>query len=142
MDELDDAWHYPGDYAGFAIKMAQEFGAGHEDDLRRTIADSCVLAGMLSVILLALGQIFVQPLMVLLRTPSDIMGGALLYLRVIFMGIPVVMLYNMLACILRSMGDAKTPLIAMGVASAVNISLDLLFVLVFDLGIAGLLQPP
>ena len=64
--------------------MAQEFGAGHEDDLRRTIADSCVLAGMLSVILLALGQIFVQPLMVLLRTPSDIMGGALLYLRVIF----------------------------------------------------------
>lgn len=82
---------------GFAIKMAQEFGAGHEDDLRRTIADSCVLAGMLSVILLALGQIFVQPLMVLLRTPSDIMGGALLYLRVIFMGIPVVMLYNMLA---------------------------------------------
>ncbi len=122
---------------GFAIKMAQEFGAGHENDLRRTIADSCVLAGMLSVILLALGQIFVQPLMVLLRTPSDIMGGALLYLRVIFMGIPVVMLYNMLACILRSMGDAKTPLIAMGVASAVNISLDLLFVLVFDLGIAG-----
>lgn len=122
---------------GFAIKMAQEFGAGHEDDLRRTIADSCVLAGMLSVILLALGQIFVQPLMVLLRTPSDIMGGALLYLRVIFMGIPVVMLYNMLACILRSMGDARTPLIAMGVASAVNIVLDLIFVLWFGLGIAG-----
>lgn len=122
---------------GFAIKMAQEFGAGHEDDLRRTIADSCVLAGMLSVILLALGQIFVQPLMVLLRTPSDIMGGALLYLRVIFMGIPVVMLYNMLACILRSMGDARTPLIAMGVASAVNIVLDLMFVLWFGLGIAG-----
>ncbi|MDE7327251.1 MAG: MATE family efflux transporter [Lachnospiraceae bacterium] len=122
---------------GFAIKMAQEFGAGHEEDLKRTIADSTLLAGVLSVILLAAGQIFVHPLMALLGTPNDIMGGALLYLRVIFLGIPVVMLYNMLACILRSMGDARTPLYAMGVASAVNIVLDLIFVLVLGFGIAA-----
>ncbi len=122
---------------GFAIRMAQEFGAGHKEELRKTIADSAVLAAVLSVLLLAMGQAAAHPLLVLLKTPDDIMGGALLYLRVIFIGVPVVMLYNMLACILRSMGDARTPLIAMVVASVVNIGLDVLFVMVFGWGIAG-----
>lgn len=122
---------------GFAIRMAQEFGANHKENLRHAIVDSAVLAALISLLLVAAGQIFVHPLLRLLKTPDDIMGGALLYLRVIFIGIPVVMLYNMLACILRSMGDARTPLIAMGVASVVNIVLDFLFVMGFGLGIAG-----
>ncbi len=122
---------------GFAIRMAQEFGAGHKKSLRHTIADSAVLAAVISVLLVAAGQGFVHPLLKLLKTPDNIMGGALLYLRVIFVGIPVVMLYNMLACILRSMGDARTPLIAMGVASAVNIVLDFLFVMGFGWGVVG-----
>lgn len=65
------------------------------------------------------------------------MGGALLYLRIMYMGIPIVMAYNLLACILRALGDGQTPLNAMIVASFVNIALDLLFVLVFHWGIAG-----
>lgn len=122
---------------GFAIRMAQEFGAGHKGQLRRTIADSAVLAAVLSLVLLIAGQGLARPILMLLKTPEEIMGGALLYLRVIFAGIPVVMLYNMLACILRSMGDARTPLVAMVVASAVNIALDVLFVMGFGWGIAG-----
>lgn len=122
---------------GFAIRMAQEFGAGQKKDLHRTIADSAVLAVVLSLLLLAAGQIFVRPLLLVLKTPEDILSGALLYLRICFIGVPIVMLYNMLACILRSMGDARTPLIAMAVASVVNIVLDFLFVKGFGLGIAG-----
>lgn len=122
---------------GFAIRMAQEFGAGHKEELRKTVADSAVLAVVLSVLLLAIGQAAAHPLLVLLKTPDEIMGGALLYLRVIFIGVPIVMLYNMLACILRSMGDARTPLVAMVVASAINIVLDVLFVMGFGWGIAG-----
>lgn len=122
---------------GFAIRMAQEFGAGHKGQLRRTIADSAVLAAVLSLVLLIAGQGLARPILVLLKTPGEIMGGALLYLRVVFVGVPVVMLYNMLACILRSMGDARTPLVAMVVASAVNIALDVLFVMGFGWGIAG-----
>ena len=86
---------------------------------------------------MALGQLFAEPVLRVLKTPDDIIGGSLLYLRIMFMGIPIVMLYNLLASILRSLGDGKTPLNAMVVASFTNIALDLLFVMVFHWGIAG-----
>ena len=122
---------------GFAILMAQAFGARQMDKLRLSIGASGILAATGAVILLALGQLLVVPVLTLLKTPGDIMPGSVLYLRVMFGGIPIVMAYNLFACILRSLGDGKTPLYAMVVASIVNIGLDLLFVLVFHWGIAG-----
>lgn len=122
---------------GFAIRMAQEFGAGKYDSLRKVIGNSGVLALISSLALVLIGQLAARPVLTLLQTPADIMGGALLYLRIMFLGLPVVMAYNLFASILRSLGDGQTPLQAMAVASVTNIVLDLLFVLVFHWGIAG-----
>ncbi len=122
---------------GFAILMAREFGAGHHDRLRKVIGSSGILSAAFAILLVAAGQLIAKPVLLLLQTPEAIMGGTLLYLRIMFLGIPIVMAYNLLACILRSLGDGQTPLYAMVVASLANIALDLLFVMVFNWGIAG-----
>ncbi len=122
---------------GFAILMAREFGAGEYGRLRDVIGNSAVLSALFSLLLVGLGQATARPVLLLLQTPQDILPGALLYLRIIYLGIPIVMAYNLLACVLRSLGDGKTPLQAMAVASLTNIVLDVLFVMVFQWGIAG-----
>ena len=122
---------------GFGIMMAQEFGAKRDDMLRRTIGNAACLSLIFMVVLTLIGQLLIMPVLNVLQTPGDIMGNASLYLRIMFAGIPIVMLYNLLACILRALGDGKTPLNAMIVASFTNIALDILFVLVLDFGIAG-----
>lgn len=122
---------------GFGIPMAQAFGAGDEEKLKQVVGASVLLAALSAVGLFLFDQFLAIPLLNLLKTPPEIMPLALLYLRIIYCGVPVVMAYNLLATILRSLGDSQTPLHAMIVACAVNIGLDLLFVLVFHWGIAG-----
>lgn len=122
---------------GFGILMAQHFGAGNMDSLRKSVGNSVGLAMLASVLLLVTGELFALPALRLLQTPQAILGDALLYLRVMYLGIPIVMTYNLSASILRSLGDGKTPLYAMIVAATINIALDLFFVLVLGLGIAG-----
>ncbi len=122
---------------GFSIKMAHDFGAEDYSGLRQTVANAAVLAAVSAMILLWAGQCLLRPLLGLLQTPDTIMVSALLYLRILFAGIPVVMAYNVLASVLRAFGDSKTPLYAMLLAAGINIALDLLFVLVFHWGIAG-----
>ena len=122
---------------GFGIKMAQEFGAGKYHLLRKVIAHSLILALISSILLMVIGQITAASILQLLQTPNEIFSDTILYIRVMFLGIPIVMLYNLLACILRSLGDSKTPLHAMIVASITNIILDILFVFGFQWGIAG-----
>ncbi len=137
-------WLYWGIFAsvqgfaqGFSIKMAQNFGAGKYDKLKGNIADSIILSIIISTIVFIIGQLIVVPVLNILQTPADIIGMTMLYLRTVFFGIPVTMAYNLAASILRSLGDSKTPLNAMIVASITNIILDLTFVVVFKLGIAG-----
>lgn len=122
---------------GFAIQMAQDFGAGQTKRLRQTVGNSAILAILSTLVLLVVGQAEAAPMLAFLHTPTEIMGNALLYLRIMFAGVPIVMSYNMLASVLRALGDGKTPLRAMIVASLTNIALDLLFVLGFQWGIAG-----
>lgn len=122
---------------GFGILMAREFGARQFAQLRRVVGSSAVLAGASALVFLVLGQWIARPILVLMRTPEEILNWSVLYLRIMFLGIPVVMAYNLLATILRSLGDGRTPLNAMIVAAVSNIGLDLLFVLGLGLGIAG-----
>ena len=122
---------------GFGILMAQEFGAGRYDNLRKSVGNSTVLALVSALALLITGQLLAHPVLSLLNTPPKILPDTLLYLRIMYLGVPIVMAYNLLASILRSLGDGKTPLHAMIVAAITNIALDLLFVLVFRFGIAG-----
>ncbi len=122
---------------GFAILMAREFGAENHKELRRVIGNSAVLALLWAFALTVAGQLSAKPILLLLKTPEAILGDTLLYLRILFSGLPIVMAYNLFACILRSMGDSRTPLYAMVAASLTNIVLDLLFVLILHFGIAG-----
>ena len=122
---------------GFGILMAQQFGANQYADLRKTIGCSAMLSLVSAVILVAAGQAVMIPALHLLKTPAEIMPDSALYLRIMFAGVPAVLFYNLLAAILRSLGDGKSPLYAMIVASITNIVLDLLFVPLFGWGIAG-----
>lgn len=122
---------------GFSILMSQEFGSGNYKRLRKVIFNSIILSTICSLLVLVSSQACAAPVLTLLHTPDDIMGDSLLYLRIIFLGMPIIMAYNLSASILRSLGDSKTPLHAMIVASITNIVLDLVFVLVFRWGIAG-----
>ena len=122
---------------GFGILMAREFGAKQFETLRSVVGSSVTLSALAALLLFLTGQVAAEPILRLLNTPPEIMAGSLLYLRILFLGIPVVMAYNLLATVLRSLGDGQTPLYAMIVAAVTNIVLDLLFVLVFRWGIAG-----
>ena len=122
---------------GFGILMAREFGAKQFESLRSVVGSSVTLSALSAMLFLILGQVAAEPVLYILNTPPEILGGSLLYLRIMFLGIPIVMAYNMLATILRSLGDGQTPLYAMIVAAISNIILDLLFVLVLHWGIAG-----
>ena len=122
---------------GFSIYMAQRFGAEDHEGLNRSIGATVSLAAVISVVLLVLSQATMKPVLQMMNTPEEVMAGALIYLRIMFAGIPIIMAYNVLASILRALGDSKTPLYAMVIASVINIVLDLLFVLVFRWGIAG-----
>ncbi len=122
---------------GFAILMAQYFGAKDHRQLSRSIGASATLCAIAALVMLIASQLLTTPVLRLLNTPDDIIGGSVLYLRIIFGGIPVVAAYNLLASILRALGDSKTPLYAVVVATVVNIALDLLFVMGLKWGIAG-----
>ena len=122
---------------GFGILMAREFGAKQFESLRSVVGGSVTLSALSAVLFLIVGLVLAEPLLHMLNTPAEIMPLSLLYLRIMFLGIPIVMAYNLLATVLRSLGDGQTPLYAMIVAALSNIVLDLLFVLVFHWGVAG-----
>ncbi|MBQ4045971.1 MAG: MATE family efflux transporter [Lachnospiraceae bacterium] len=130
-------WSVQGLTQGFSTRISRQFGAKDMKGFRRTIAMCVWLCLLIGGGLTLVSVLFSGPLLGLLRTPETIFNGAKLYLRMIYGGTLIVMGYNMAAAMLRAVGDGKTPLIAMFVAGGSNIILDLLFVMVFRLGIAG-----
>lgn len=122
---------------GFAILIAQHFGAGKQKELKKSITMSIVLCMITGALLTVISLSMARPMLTLLHTPDTIVDGAYAYLTTMCGGTLIVSAYNMISAILRSFGDGKTPLIGMGIAAAVNIGLDLLFVLVFGFGITG-----
>ncbi len=122
---------------GFCILAAQKFGAGKTEELKETVGASVTLSAVSALVIELVSQALVTPLLQLLDTPSDILPMAQVYLRILFAGIPIVMAYNLLASLLRALGDGRTPLHAMIVASVLNILLDILFVAGFHTGVGG-----
>lgn len=123
--------------AGFGVNMAIEFGAKQFDRLKRVVAMSIVLCIAISVVFTLLSLLTVRPLLIMMKTPDDILADSLIYIRIIFGGIFITVAYNICAALLRSLGDSKTPFMAIVVASFINIALDLLFVIGFKWGVAG-----
>ena len=122
---------------GFSILIAQQFGAKDYENMRRTVALSYVLSLIMAVVFTIAMQLCVSPVLNFLNTPEHIIGDSLSYLRVSFGGLIVVMVYNMLASVLRALGDSRTPLYFLILSSLINVGLDLLFIIPFQMGVAG-----
>ena len=122
---------------GFAVLPAQFFGAKDEKRLKKSVGQAILLCLFFTVLLTALSVIFTRPVLVLMKTPENIIGMAGVYIKTIFWGICATILYNMCSCVIRALGDSKTPLYFLILASFLNIGLDLLFIIVFKWGVFG-----
>ena len=122
---------------GFAIPIAQEFGAGNEKNLRKYVTNSVWLAVVFAIVMTITVVLLCRPILRLMRTPDNIIDGSYSYIVIIFLGIPVTYLYNMTSAIIRSLGDSKTPVIFLTMAALLNIVLDLICIIIFHWGVAG-----
>lgn len=122
---------------GFAIPVAQQFGAKRETELRKYVANAAWLCVIFAIIMTALTTILCRPILEIMRTPDDIINQAYSYIFIIFAGIPATMLYNMLAGIIRSLGDSKTPVAFLALSSIINIILDVVLIYYFKMGVVG-----
>ena len=123
--------------SGFAIPVAQKFGAGDYEGMRKNVANCVWLSIIFSVLMTVIVVILCDEILIWTDTPSDIFQAAYDYILIIFIGIPTVYLYNMLSGILRSMGNSKVPLIFLLLSSMLNIILDLVCIITFQMGVAG-----
>ena len=122
---------------GISITLAHSFGRGDEGMLRRGFGNAIVLSAAFALFLLVTGEVLAREMLMLLGTPEELIPQALIYLKISYAGIPVITAYNLLASTLRALGDSRTPLYSMIIASVINIGLDLLFVCSFRWGIGG-----
>ena len=123
--------------AGSSVIIGQIYGAGRREDLNRAIGSAVTVMGLFGLALMALGLIISPGLLRLLNTPDETMEGAVLYLRIYFLGVPLLMVLNMESGILRAVGDSFHPFLFMIAGCVLNIVMDTVFVVVFGWGIAG-----
>lgn len=122
---------------GTNVVIANYIGQKATKKVQDTIHTVMVLAILSGIFLLFLGQFIAEPILRLMNTPDDVIDLAALYLRIYFLGMPFLMVYNFGAAILRSVGDTKRPLFILFVSGIINVCLNLLLVLVFHLGVSG-----
>ena len=122
---------------GCNVVVSQLFGAGRIHEMKSTISTAIISLSVLGLIIMGLGTVFAGPLLHLLGTDPDIMADSELYLQIYFGGAVFLFLYNTLNGIYNAQGDSKTPLIFLIISSLTNIVLDLLFVIQFDMRVAG-----
>ncbi|MDD7348449.1 MAG: MATE family efflux transporter [Clostridiales bacterium] len=122
---------------GFAIPVAQKFGAKDEKQLRYYVANSIWLSIIFAVVMTIAVCALCRNILIWMDTPADIFDASYAYIIVIFMGIPVTYLYNLLSGFMRSLGDSKSPLIFLVISSVLNILFDVVAIAVFHLGVAG-----
>ncbi len=123
--------------SGCAIMVSHLHGAQKTEEVNRLIKNMRRLLTGISCILALAGILLADSFLMLLHTPENLTRGAALYMRICFLGIPFVSLYNLQAGILRGMGDSRHPLGGIAVSSVVNIGLDIIFVVIMRMGIAG-----
>lgn len=123
--------------SGYAIIVAKNFGAGNHEEMRRTIARMIVFTTVATIIIMVVMILFITPILQLLNTPESIFEEAKVYLQIVTAGFVVVLIYNLESAILRAVGDSVIPLLILVISAILNIGLDLLFVCVFEWGVAG-----
>ncbi len=122
---------------GVNVLVARYYGGGQRKDLDETVHTAILTSLVSGVFLIFVGMALSRPLLRLMSTPQDVIDQSVLYMRIYFAGMPVMMLYNFGAAILRAVGDTKRPLYFLLIAGVVNVILNLIFVIVFHMGVAG-----
>ncbi|MDE7212553.1 MAG: MATE family efflux transporter, partial [Lachnospiraceae bacterium] len=122
---------------GFTVLTSQRFGAGDMGGMRKTVVSAAFLSLVVALLMTAVSLLCMKPLLHLMNTPDDIFDDAYTYIMIICAGIFAQVLYNLLSCILRAVGNSRTPLFFLILSAFLNIVLDLLFIVVFKIGVAG-----
>ena len=123
--------------AGFMVITSQHYGSGNMRAMRQSVASAAILSAVISVLMTLCSMLMMKQILHLMNTPEDIYQEAYGYIMVICGGIAAQVLYNLLASILRALGDSKVPLYFLILAAFLNIVLDLVFIIVFHMGAAG-----
>lgn len=122
---------------GCSVIVSQLFGAKRLADVKTAVYTTMIASGILCAILMLAGILSCQALLLLIRTPQEIMADSKLYLDVYIWGLPFLFFYNIATGIFSALGDSKTPFIFLAVSSTANILVDILFVAAFHMGVAG-----
>ena len=122
---------------GFSVIIAQRFGAGDEEGVKKAIGTAIWLSIITMVILTVLAIATARPLLEFMNTPEDIIEDALIYIVIIYAGIGASIYYNLIASVVRALGDSKTPLYFLLFSSVLIVILDLVLIIVFRMGVAG-----
>lgn len=122
---------------GFAIPVAQRFGAKDFKSMRRFVSHAIILSAIFAAVMTFFVSIFCRQILLAMRTPQDVIDYAYRYIIVIFLGIPVTYMYNLLSGMIRALGDSKHPVQFLIIASVINIGLDILFIVPLKMGITG-----
>lgn len=122
---------------GANVLIGNLVGGGRREEIKDAVHTIIGIALISGFFLLALGMVLAQPILQLMGAPEDVIGLAVVYLRIYFLGMPAIMLYNFASAILRSRGDSKRPFYSLTAAGILNVLLNLLFVIVFQLSVVG-----
>ena len=122
---------------GFGIPVAETFGAKDKGGLRKYLFNGALLCVVLSVVFTIFTTLMAGPLLQLIHTPEELYADAVLYIRIIFLGIPATVLYNYASSVLRAMGDSQHPFYFLLAASVLNIGLDYLLIVPMGMGVDG-----
>jgi len=123
--------------SGFCIPVSNSFGAGDFSRMRRYVYNIVWLAAIIAAVVTTLTVVLSPQILSIMRTPDNIYADSRTYIVIVFAGIPTTMLYNILAGMLRALGDTRTPLYFLIIAAVLNVILDLTFVIFLDAGVAG-----
>lgn len=122
---------------GANVLVARFYGAGQKKELSEMVHTAILTSVISGFILLILGVIISEPALRLMGTPDDVIAQSTLYMRIYFCGMPFFMAYNFGAAVLRAVGDTKRPLYYLLIAGVINVVLNLIFVIAFSMGVAG-----
>lgn len=122
---------------GANVLTARFYAAGREKEVSETVHTAITLALVSGIVMALVGLVFSRGALALMGTPDDVIGLSALYMRIYFLGMPFFMLYNYGAAILRAVGDTKRPLLFLVIAGVINACLNMVLVIVFKLGVAG-----
>lgn len=122
---------------GVNVQIARFCGAGKEKDIEETVHTAVLTSVIAGVVLTVIGVLFARPMLRMMGTPEEVIGQAVLYMQIYFLGITGMLTYNFGAAVLRGIGDTRRPLYILFIAGIINVIFNLIFVICFDMGVAG-----